>query len=60
MNRVLVTCGIVLFPLMIEVQGKEKKNKAEKSILRCNGKNVSKLDDKINSQVTSKQDHWAL
>lgn len=60
MNRVLVTCGIVLFPLMIEVQREEKKNKAEKNILRCNGKNVSKLDDKISLPVTSKQDHWAL
>lgn len=51
---------VLLFPLMIEVQREEKKNKAEKNILRRNGKNVSKLDDKINLQVTSKQDHWAL
>ena len=51
---------VLLFPLMIEVQRDETKNKAEKNILRRNGKNVSKLDDKINLQVTSKQDHWAL
>lgn len=45
-NRVLVTCGIVLFSLMIEVQGEEKKNKAE-NILRYIGKNVSKLMTKL-------------
>ena len=43
-----------------QAQREEKKNKAEKNILRCNGKNVSKLDDKISLPVTSKQDHWAL
>ena len=49
MNRASVICGTISFPWMTGVQGKERKNEAEKNILRSNGRNVSKFDEKLNS-----------